>query len=357
MPDSRPLVITNDDELLDDLLRLAAVSGTDVDVLPDVGSARALWRSARMVLLGSDAADRVRTPPPRRLGVILVGNDEDDGGVWELAMHVGAEHVAVLPDAEAWLIDVLASGGDRRLEPAPLVAVIGGRGGAGATTLAVALAVAGARAGRDTMLLDADPLGGGIDLALGGEGAGGLRWDAFDSVSGRLASADVAKVLPSIEGLTVLTWERSRPGCASVPVVAIQAAVDAGRRGHDLVVADLPRALDLGAQSVAEQASTVFLVIPAELRAAAAAARVRFQLQGCADVRLVVRGPSPGGLDGPLIADALGLPLAVDLRPEQGLSAAYERGEAPGTRPRSPLAQFASSVVAEVAAGARRPAA
>jgi secretion/DNA translocation related CpaE-like protein len=350
-------VITDDDELLDDLLRLAAVSGTDVDVVPDVGAARGLWRSARVVLLGSDAALRTRTRPPRRRGVVLVGHDLDDGGVWELGVLVGAEHVAVLPDAEAWLLDVLTSGADRRLDPAPIIAVIGGRGGAGATTVAVALAMASVRVGRSTMLLDADPLGGGIDLALGGEGASGLRWDAFDTVSGRLASAELTGVLPSIDGLTVLTWERSAPGCASVPVPAIEAAVDAGRRGHDLVVADLPRALDLGAQSVADQAAVVFLVVPAELRAAAAAARVRYQLQGCADVRLVVRGPSPGGLDGWLIADALGLPLAADLRAEQGLAAAYERGEVPGTRPRSPLAQFADRTVEEFIAVGRRPAA
>ncbi|MDQ1715506.1 MAG: hypothetical protein QOC60_1451 [Frankiaceae bacterium] len=354
MPDTRPLVITSDGELLDDLLRLAAVSGTDVDVVPDAGAARGLWRSARVVLLGSDAAGGMRTRPPRRRGVVLVGHDLDDGSVWELGVHVGAEHVAVLPDAEAWLIDILSAAGDRRLEPAPIIAVIGGRGGAGATTVAVALAVAGVRAGRATMLLDADPLGGGIDLALGGEGASGLRWGAFDSVQGRIASAAMTGALPSIDGLTVLTWERGDPGATSIPAQATEAALDAGRRGHDIVVADLPRSLDLGAQLIAEQAALVLVVVPAELRAAAAAANVCNQLRGCPDVRLVVRGPSPGGLDGWLIADALGLPLAATLRAESGLAAAYERGEVPGARARSPLAQFASRTIDEVTAVTRR---
>jgi hypothetical protein len=70
-----------------------------------------------------------------------------------------------------------------------------------------------------------------------------------------------------------------------------------------------------------------------------------------------VRGPSPGGLDGWLIADALGLPLAATLRAESGLAAAYERGEVPGTRARSPLAQFASRTIDELTAVTRRSAA
>ena len=357
MPPTRPLLVTTDDVLLDDIVRLAAVSGTEIDVLADVGSNRALWRSARVVLLSGDAARQMHFRPPRRSGVVLVSRDPDDADVWELGVHVGAEHVAVLPDAEAWLIDILSSAGDRRAEPAPVVAVLGGRGGAGATTIAIALATAAARDGQETMLLDADPLGGGIDLALGGEGASGLRWDSFGAVEGRLASAAMAMALPCIDGLTVLTWDRAHTDCVTIPALALDAALDAGRRGHDLVVVDLPRALDLGAQMLAEQASVVYLVVPAELRATAAAARVAKQLRGCADVRVVVRGPSPGGLDGWLIAEALGLPLAATLRAEQGLAASYERGEVPGARHRSPLAQFASRAVGELTASTRRPAA
>ncbi|MCU1678815.1 MAG: septum site-determining protein minD [Frankiales bacterium] len=355
MPDTRPLVITDDEDLLDDLLRLAAISGTEVDVAPDVVGARSLWRSARVVLVGSDAAMRLGRRPPVRRGVILVGRDLDDAGVWELGVYAGAEHVAVLPDAESWLTDVLATAADRRAEPAPMVAVIGGRGGAGATSLAIAVAVAGVRAGLDTMLVDADPLGGGMDLALGGEGASGLRWDAFCSARGRLPSSAVSGALPRIDGLTVLTWDRAASG--PVPVEAVEAAMEAGRRGQDLVVADLPRTLGKAELAIAEQASVVILLVPAELRAAAAAAQVRAQLLGCADVQLVVRGPAPGGLDGWLISDALGLPLLANLRPEPGLTTAYERGDVPGTRGRGPLAKLADRIVDEfavtVAAAAR----
>jgi secretion/DNA translocation related CpaE-like protein len=356
MAETRPLVVTDDEDLLDDLLRLSAVSGTEVDVAPDVGSARGLWRSARLVLLGVDAAYRLAVRPARRSSVVLVGRDLDDAGVWELGVHAGAEHVAVLPDAESWLLDLLTTAADRRVEPAPLIAVVGGRGGAGATTLAVALAIAAAEAGHTTMLADVDPLGGGIDVALGGDGAAGARWDGFAAATGRLPSSAVSGVLPRIESLSVLTWSRGPDAAERVPLVAVEAAVDAGRRAHDVVVADLPRSLDPGSAGlfVAHEASVVLIVVPAELRATAAAARVGAQLRHCADVRVVVRGPSPGGLDGWLIADSLDLPLAGTMRAEAGLAAAYERGYLPGTKPRSPLREFARATIADLAPSARR---
>ncbi len=52
------------------------------------------------------------------------------------------------------------------------------------------------------------------------------------------------------------------------------ATLEAGRRGRDLVVVDLPRQLDDAAQIALQAADQTYLVVPAELRAAAAAARV-----------------------------------------------------------------------------------
>ncbi|HEX5597865.1 MAG TPA: septum site-determining protein minD, partial [Micromonosporaceae bacterium] len=41
-----PLVLTSDDELLDDLLRLAAAGGTEVELAPDPADARPRWTAA-----------------------------------------------------------------------------------------------------------------------------------------------------------------------------------------------------------------------------------------------------------------------------------------------------------------------
>ncbi|MBA3745820.1 MAG: septum formation initiator, partial [Sporichthya sp.] len=109
-PDApRPLVLTNDPLLLDDLLRLAAVAGAELEVAGDPWAVRRSWRNASLVLVGSDCASEVaRRELPRRPATILVGRDPDDGSVWQLALAVGAEQVAILPDCEGWLGERLA---------------------------------------------------------------------------------------------------------------------------------------------------------------------------------------------------------------------------------------------------------
>ena len=120
------------------------------------------------------------------------------------------------------------------------------------------------------------------------------------------------------------------------------------RRGQlvRLSVVDLPRALDPAARSAAAVADVVLLVVPAEIRATAAAGQVAARLANCAaDLRVVVRGPAPGGLTDVLVADELGLPLAGWLAPEPGLAAALERGEPPGRSGRGPLASWPRDLV------------
>ncbi|MYQ49595.1 septum formation initiator, partial [Streptomyces sp. SID4985] len=181
---ARPLIVTEDALLLDDLLRLCAAAGATPEVhhcVPDLGG----WSEAPLVLVGDDAARRVRGAARRR-GVVLVGRDQDDPDVWKRAVEIGADHVLMLPDGEQWLVDRIADVAEGVGRPALTVGVIGGRGGAGASTLACALAVTSAREGVRTLLVDADPLGGGLDVLLGGESAEGLRWPAFAASRGRV---------------------------------------------------------------------------------------------------------------------------------------------------------------------------
>jgi hypothetical protein len=120
-------------------------------------------------------------------------------------------------------------------------------------------------------------------------------------------------------------------------------------RGRDLVIADVPRRPDPVSDAALAAAMIALLVVPAEVRACAAAGRTVAWLRGRVDdVRLLVRGPAPGGLSPDAISDALGLPLAGWVRAEPGLAAAYERGDAPGIGPRSPLARFCRDFVEDV---------
>ena len=75
-------------------------------------------------------------------------------------------------------MEVLTDAGDGAASRGVAIGVIGGSGGAGATVFASALALT-LGADRATLLVDADPLGAGIDRVLGMESLDGIRWDAL----------------------------------------------------------------------------------------------------------------------------------------------------------------------------------
>lgn len=181
----RPLLVTDDRTLLDDLLDIAARCGADLDVAPDLPAARTRYPQAPLVLVGLGAAQSCGGGGvPRRPGVVLISRDNAADPPWRAAELVGAEHVAILPAAGPWLadriIDAVRTGED---VDGRIVTVMGGRGGAGASVVAAGLAVTGARAGLRALLVDADPLGGGVDLVLGWESIRGIRWPALSETT------------------------------------------------------------------------------------------------------------------------------------------------------------------------------
>ncbi|MEU8218227.1 septum site-determining protein Ssd [Micromonospora taraxaci] len=345
-----PLVVTGDDDLLDDVLRLAAAGGTEVELARDPAAARTRWAPAPLVMLGIDQAQAcLRARLPHRTRLVLVGRAGQLDPGWQIAELVGAEYVAMLPAAESWLVDRFAEQGSDGPDGvgARIVAVFGGRGGAGASVLAGGLAVTAARARLRTLLVDADPLGGGLDLVLGWEQLEGLRWPSLTGADGRVDAPALVQALPSRGDLVVLSWDRGE--MLALPAAAMAATVDAARRGRDFVVVDLPRQLDDAAVVALQSTDQAFVVVPAELRATAAAARVvAAAAPHCAALSVVVRGPAPGRLRAAEVARALGLPLAGTLRPEPGLCRGLERGEAPAAAGKGPLAALCQRIVADL---------
>jgi secretion/DNA translocation related CpaE-like protein len=337
-----PLVVTADGDLLDELLRIAAAAGTEVDVAPDPAAARARWARAPLVVVGADqAAACLRARLPRRHRLVLAG----PGPGWELAESLGAEYVVELPEAADWLLRkfgaLFADGAGR------VVAVVGGRGGAGASVLAGALAVTAAGARRRTLLVDADPLGGGLDLILGWEGVDGLRWPGLASTDGQLDPLALVRSLPQRGDLMMVSFDRGDP--LPLPAAAMAAVLDAGRRARDVVVVDLPRQLDDAAVAALQGADHTLLVVPAELRATAAATQVaKAAALHCASVSVVVRGPAPGSLSAPEVARSVGFPLAGLLPPEPGLVKSLEHGQAPASAGRGPLADLCRQILADL---------
>jgi len=344
------LIVTADADLLDHLLRLGAAASVDLDVAADVSAIFRSWSRAALVLVGEDQLeDLVAVSPPRRSDVIVVcalpvGASPHES-VWRHAVSLGAEHVVLVPEGEAWLVDHLADAGGGGSREGTVIAFRGSRGGAGTSTLAAAVALAASNAGLSTVLIDADRESGGIDCALGIENVPGLRWPELSQTAGRVAAGALGEVLPVSEGVSVLSWTRE-----ATPDVARPAALsvlEAASRGFDLVVVDLPRASTDFADEVVRRAHHVFLVVPREVRSVASAARA-VEVMGAQtpSLSLVTRGPSAAGIDSHSVADLLQRELVADVRTESWVAAAIERGDS--LAPRGSLAKAAKAILSSI---------
>lgn len=438
----RALVIARDRELLSDLDRVAAVAGCEVDLADCASRGRRFWSTAPLVLLDVGVLDECAGAGlSRRPGVLVLCRGEPSAGLWRQAVGVGAETVLALPESETALVNALSDimeGGDRR---GRVLAVVGGRGGAGASSFAAAAALVAQRRGHRALLIDCDPLGGGLDFLLGAEQVDGLRWPELPLAGGRVAAAALHDALPSVpvarsgspgrrgtdgRAADLPTGWDTRPGSSTGPdgrsagmggrppltadgrVVgramgvdasaseallgtggraadpssgvygtglvrasafgglggdrltvlscgrdghspapeAVAAVIDAGRRAGDTVVCDLPRHLPEAAVVALDRADLVVLVVPAEVRACAAATPLAEQLrQRGSTVRLVVRGPAPGGLLPADVSRVLALPLLASMRPAPGLAAALDAGRLLFRTMRNPLARAAGLVL------------
>ncbi|MBJ7453330.1 MAG: septum formation initiator [Blastococcus sp.] len=347
-PSSRPLVVSRDESLLDDLLRVLAAAGTEPEIAVGGAPLRRAHRTAPLVLLGADVlgAAAVRELG-RRPGVVVVAREELPAPEWAAAVEVGAERVALLPADEGWLLSRAVAAVRTPVARGWLLAVGGGCGGAGASTVAAALAVAAAPG---AVLVDVDGWGAGLDLLLGAERAEGLRWPDLTGLRGRVSGEALRACLPEVAGVHVLAASRSAH--APLPDEAVRAVMEAARSDGAPVVVDLPRPGPDGfcasTHAVLGEADLAVLVVPARLRAATAA-RVLVAGPGSpwAAAQLVVR-PVPGGLSTAEVADVVGRPVLAELPHDRSAVPRSERGEVPAVAPRTPLGGVARRALARV---------
>ncbi|MGH8879440.1 MAG: septum site-determining protein Ssd, partial [Stackebrandtia sp.] len=91
------------------------------------------------------------------------------------------------------------------------------------------------------------------------------------------------------------------------------------------------------------------VVVPGEVRAVAAARQAIAGFAGqCDRVRLVVRGPSPGRLSTTDIAEAVGVPLAGELRTDSRIAGATEVGGLPARARHGILSATADALLADL---------
>jgi secretion/DNA translocation related CpaE-like protein len=352
-PSLRPLVVSADDDLLDDLLRLLAAAGAEPELATGGPALRRAHRTAPLVLVGADAlGGSTLRSLPRRPGVVVVTTGELPAAEWAAAVELGAERVAVLPGDESWLLARASAAVRSPVERGWLVAVGGSCGGAGASTVATAVALAAAPG---VLLVDGDPWGAGLDLLLGAERADGLRWPELAGLRGRVAGDALLAALPEVRGVHVLASSREAPG--PVPDEAMAAVVEAARSVGCPVVADLARTAHREGSAALADADLAVLVVPGRLRAATAA-RLLVDQPGSpwAAAQLVV-GRVPGGLERAEVADVVGRPVLAELPHDRSAVPRGERGEPPQVGPRSPLGTVARRILTEVRSGARQAAA
>jgi secretion/DNA translocation related CpaE-like protein len=336
------LALVGDAAIRDDVDRVAAAAGLPVVHASDPSS-RKVWTAAAAVLLDVAAARRcAHRALPRRGRVVLLVRSEPRATDFQAAIAVGAQHVITLPAHDAALMAELSDAAEASRDTGrrgAVVGVIAGRGGAGASVFATALA----QTSPDALLIDADPWGGGIDLVLGSEGETGLRWPDVAMQGGRLSYTALRDALPQRRGVSVLSG--SRTGC-DIDAAPLGAVIDAGSRGGATVICDLPRRSTGAVETVLEAADLVVVMAPADVRSCAAAAAIVPWVSAVnPNAGVVVRGPSPGGLRSADVAKIVGLPLLAAMRAQPGVADALECGGL-RLRRRSPLAAAARRILA-----------
>ncbi|MCT9869002.1 hypothetical protein N7568_06500 [Paenarthrobacter aurescens] len=333
------LLVSRDPYLQEEAKRIVAAAGGRLSTVADVAEAVHGWDSADVVLVGSDVRE---LPPRRRAPTVLLGRASEGDGLWRLAAAHGAERVAVLPEAAAWLAEHLSMSGS----PEPggvVVGIIGGCGGAGATTTAIWLAQAAADHGVSTMLIDGDPLGGGLELAVSAEDIPGLRWPDFTETRGSLDPAQFRDSLPVAGGFAYLSWPGTREPFQAPDAGAMAAVMDAARRSFELILVDIGRSGE-AARTLAWDCDRILLLVTAHLKAAVAAGRILNELPPM-DAGLVVRGSNASSVDAGVIAESLGLPLLGVLPEVRGVAAGTELGRLLELGRRKPVNRFAMSVL------------
>ncbi|MEA5453801.1 septum site-determining protein Ssd [Sinomonas sp. JGH33] len=345
LPDESPvLCVTADGELLEECARVAAVAGVRLEAVSSFAAAgRAVGGP---LLLGADIGD---VPPRRPVDTVLVGRAPGRELLWRRAADLGVEHVAELPDAAGWLVDFLGRRQPHASEGVVL-GVIGGCGGAGASTTAVLLAGAASARGRTTVLVDGDRMGGGLELWLSDERPSGVSWPDLATASGTINPSELDASLPRVGGLATLSWPVAPSPAPNLPSAAAAGVLDAARRAFELVVVDVGRGRE-AIEDFAWASDRLLIVVPGRLGSALAAAHLLQELPPVSTA-VVARGRMADGVDAERLAATVGAPLAAHVPELRGVAAAAEAGRLLDHARRRAVRRMADEVLDGLAASA-----
>lgn len=257
----------------------------------------------------ADGADGVGTAefgagePGQIPRLLVTGSAEVPAAMWRVALALGARAVVPLPAGSDELLTHLADLARPR-STALLLGVVGGCGGAGASSFAARLAAA-ARSHGPVTLVDADPLGGGADLLVEAPDLEGIRWREAAGLGPEDGEA-LRAGLPQVDEVRLLVaGEGPGPTTQTLPPVLAGLAALGGTAVVDLGPTLVPAAAGHLAQ--------LLVVTPsADHAVRATARRLRSWQLPAGLARSVVRRTGP--LSPHEVADDLDLPLAADFR-------------------------------------------
>ncbi len=200
-----------------------------------------------------------------------------------------------------------------------VIAVLGTRGGVGATTAALGIAwLLAHELGRETALLDLDPFFGSMALALNIDPGDGMR-QALERPS-RLDSVFIDRAVRKIgDRLYVLSGEHSLDQAIEVDAKAPVALIDALRAQYERVVVDVPRGSPSWQSPILAKADEVMLITDMSLAGARDTMRLLAFARRCsasARIRIVgggTRQPQNDMLDINEFRRAVGAPVESNI--------------------------------------------
>lgn len=338
---SRPLLITADPLLLDDVVRLAAAAGVELTVQEQPSTSA--WSRAPLVFVGDDVLVAATSRAlPRRESVVVVRRgsgareDHTPASTWQGAVALGAEHVAELPDAGRWVVDRLAESADAAVVGGPVISCVPAVGGAGASTMAAILA----REARG-LLVDIDPYGPAVPVDAG------LRWPDLAETRGRIPPGSLRTALPCVHGAHVLTGTPETR--YAIPCEPLESVLESASRGFPCTFVDTPRCDSESTRIAWSRSDAVVVVVGPH---PASVARVPALVDGiqevCTRVLVVARtGPRDSGVWCMAEAAEWQVPVLPSFRHERVLA----QGDHVYLTPRSTARRWARAILDTLAPG------
>ncbi len=229
-----------------------------------------------------------------------------------------------------------------------ILGVVSGAGGVGCSTLTAALGVRAAAGGWRVVVVDGDPLSGGLQVTLAAEHLPGHRWAHLVEVDGEVAGDRLLTRLPAVGGCSLLSGGRASADLEAVvpepvPAEAFDAVIAALERESDLLVIDWGRTARPGW-------GATLLLVPITPRGLADTHvwLGRFGADGLAGI--VTRGGKRDRRVAESVAAGFDLPLLGHLTPDRRVTAAERAGEPPAYRRGGSVRALADGLVASALA-------